>query len=79
MSNSRERVVIRYLDGTEAQVGDTVLIDEKQRGVVREVIDTTEKMQAWDLDEFGLMFEGVFYSERFLHEYPAELVSRAVA
>jgi hypothetical protein len=79
MSNSKERVVIRYSDGTEAQVGDTVLIDEKQRGVVREVVDTAEKMQTWALDEFGLMFDGVFYPERFLHEYPVELVSRVVA
>ena len=79
MNNSQERVVIRYSDGSEAQVGDTVLIDEKQRGVVREVVDTPEKMKGWALDEFGLMFDGVFYPERFLHEYPVELVSRAVA
>ena len=79
MSNSEERVVIRYWDGTEAQVGDTVVIDEKQRGVVREVVDTPEKMKAWALDEYGLMFDGVFYPERFLREYPVDLVSRAVA
>jgi hypothetical protein len=79
MRNSKERVVIRYSDGTEAQVGDTVLIDEKQQGVVREIIDTPEKMKIWALDEFGLMFDGVFYPERFLHEYPVELVSRATA
>ena len=79
MSNSEERVVIRYWDGTEAQVGDTVVIDEKQRGVVREVVDTPEKMKAWALDEYGLMFDGVFYPERFLREFPVDLVSRAVA
>ena len=33
MSESKERVVIRYSDGTEAQVGDTVLIDETERGL----------------------------------------------
>lgn len=78
MSDSQQRVVIRYWDGTEAQVGDTVIIDETQRGVVREVIDTPEKMQSWALDEYGLMFDGVFYPERFLREYPVDLVSRAV-
>ena len=79
MSNSEQRIVIRYWDGTEAQVGDTVIIDEQQRGVVREVVDTPEKMKAWALDEYGLMFDGVFYPERFLREYPVDLVSRAVA
>jgi hypothetical protein len=79
MSNSKERVVIRYSDGTEAQVGDTVLIDEKQRGVVREVVDTPEKMESWALDEFGLMFDGLFLPQRFLHEYPVELISRVAA
>ena len=74
-----ERVIIRYEDGTEARVGDVVVIDETQRGVVREVVDTPEKMKTWALDEFGLMFDGVFYPERFLHEYPVELVSRTVA
>jgi hypothetical protein len=74
-----ERAIIRYWDGTEARVGDTVLIDEKQRGVVRDVIDTMEKRTSLALDEYGLMFEGVFYPERFLREYPVELISRAVA
>ena len=79
MSDSQQRVVIRYWDGTEAKVGDTVLIDETQRGVVCEVIDTPEKMKAWALDEYGLMFDGVFYPERFLREFPVDLVSRPVA
>ena len=79
MSDSEERVVIRYCDGTEAMVGDTVIIDESQRGVVRHVIDTQDKMRRWGLDEYGLMFEGVFYPERFLREYPVDLVSRAAA
>jgi len=79
MSDSQQRVVIRYWDGTEAKVGDTVVIDERQRGVVREVVDTPEKMQMWALDEYGLMFDGVFYPERFLREFPINLVSRAVA
>jgi len=74
-----ERVIIRYWDGTEAQVGDVVRIDETQQGVVREVVDTPEKMKSRALDEYGLMFDGVFYPERFLREYPVELVSRPVA
>jgi len=74
-----ERVIIRYWDGTEARVGDTVLIDEEQRGVVRDVIDTPEKKKHWNLDEYGLMFDRVFYPERFLREYPVDLISRAVA
>jgi hypothetical protein len=79
MSNSEERVILRYWNGTEAQVGDTVIIDETQQGVVCEVIDTPDKMKAWALDEYGLMFDGVYYPERFLREYPVELVSRATA
>jgi hypothetical protein len=79
MSDTKERVVIRYSDGTEAQVGDTVIIDETQRGIVRDVVDTQEKMKKWGLDEFGLMFDGVFYPERFLREFPVDLVSRAAA
>ena len=79
MSEPRERVVIRYSDGTEARVGDMVMIDETQRGVVRDVVDTPEKLRHWDLDEYGLMFDGVFYPERFLREYPVDLVSRAAA
>lgn len=79
MGEPRQRVVIRYSDGTEAQVGDTVTIDETQRGVVLDVVDTREKLRHWDLDEYGLMFDGVFYPERFLREYPVDLVSRAAA
>ena len=70
------RVVIQYSDGTEAQAGDIVLIDETQQGVVRVVVDTPQKMKIWGLTEFGLMFDGVFYPERFLREFPVELVSR---
>lgn len=77
MSHSDEPVVIRYWDGRQAVVGDTVIIDDTQRGVVREVVDTQEKMRRWGLDEYGLMFDRVFYPERFLHEYPVDLVSRA--
>jgi hypothetical protein len=74
-----ERVIIRYWDGTEAQVGDTVVIDEREQGVVRDVVDTQEKMGRWGVGEYGLMFDRVFYPERFLREYPVDLVSRAVA
>jgi hypothetical protein len=70
-------MIIRYWEGEEARVGDTVLIDGRQRGVVREVVDTREKMMQWGLDEFGLMFEGVFYPQRFLREFPIDLISRA--
>jgi hypothetical protein len=56
-----------------------VLIDETLQGLVREVIDTPQKRKRWDLDEYGLMFDGVFYRERFLREYPVDLISRAVA
>ena len=76
--NIQERVIILYWDGTEARIGDIVVIDETQRGVVRDVVDTLEGMKRWGLDEYGLMFDGVFYPERFLREYPVELVSRAV-
>ena len=72
-------LIIRYSDGTEAKVGDTVLIDEKQQGVVLEIVDTKEKMKRWDLNEYGLMFDRVFYPERFLREYPVDIISRAVA
>ena len=76
--NIQERVIIRYSDGTEARIGDTVVIDEIQRGIVRDVVDTVEVMKLWGLDEYGLMFDGVFYPERFLREYPVDLVSRAL-
>ena len=81
MSNSTDRVVIRYWDGTEAQIGDTVLlVDEKnQRGVVRDVVDTPEKMRDWALDEFGLMVGCLFLPERYLRDFPVELISRAAA
>jgi hypothetical protein len=79
MSNSQVRVVIQYSDGTEAQAGDIVLIDETQQGVVRVVVDTPQKMKIWGLTEFGLMFDRVFYPERFLLEYPLEHVARALA
>jgi len=79
MSNPEERVVIRYWDGTEAQVGDSVIIDEREQGVVRDVVDTQEKMSRWAVSEYGLMFDRVFYPVRFLREYPVDLVSRAVA
>jgi len=50
-----------------------VTIDEREQGVVRDVIDTPEKMRRWGLDEYGLMFERVFYPERFFREYPVDL------
>ena len=78
MSDSGERVVIRYWDRTEARVGDTVNIDATQQGIVRDVVDTQEKLRTWGLDEFGLMFDRVFYPERCSREFPIELVSRAV-
>jgi hypothetical protein len=77
--NIPERVIIRYWDGTEAKAGDVALVDETQRAVVLDVIDTPEKMKSWALDEFGLMFDGVFYPESFLREFPIDLVSRPVA
>ena len=74
-----ESVTIRYWDGQEARVGDLVRIDEIQEGVVRELIDTLEKQAAWSLDEFGLMFDGVFYPVRFMREFPIELITRGEA
>jgi hypothetical protein len=74
-----DRVIICYSDGTEAQVGDTVLVDEDWRGVVRDVVDTKDKLTSWNLDEYGLMVDQRFLPERFLHDYPVDLVSRPVA
>jgi hypothetical protein len=79
MNNSEQQVIIRYWSGAAAHVGDIVVIDETQRSVVREVVETPEKMRALALDEYGLMFDGVFYPERFLREYCVDLVSRAGA
>lgn len=79
MSTHAERAIIRYWDGSEAQNGDTVLVDEDWQGVVREVVDTRDKRNSWGLDEFGLMLDQAFLPERFLRDYPVELISRAAA
>ena len=76
MDNSREIVVIRYFDGTVAQLGDTVLVDEEWQGVVRDVVDTKDKMANWGLTEYGLMVDQRFLPERFLREFPVDLVLR---
>lgn len=79
MDNSKETVVIRYFDGTAAQLGDTVLVDEDWQGVVRDIVDTKEKMVNWNLAEYGLMVDQRFLPERFLREFPVDLVSRKEA
>lgn len=53
MSDRTQQIVIRYWDGTEAQVGDTVIIDETQSGIVRDVVNNEEKMGKWGLMSSG--------------------------
>ena len=84
MNDSTDRVVLRYWDKTESQIGDTVRVDEDWQGVVTDLVDTPEKMKAWALDEYGFFVVETggarfFLPERFLHEYPVDLVSRPVA
>ena len=51
-------VQIKYPDGTEAKIGDAVLLAHgAHTGTVQDVVDTVEKQNLWGLSEFGLMID----------------------
>ena len=80
-----ERRMIKYFDGTEARVGDRVILSHNaDNGVVSDVVDSLEKADAWNLEETGLMIESIatgltFYPEHSLDEDEIRFVSRVAA
>ena len=53
--------MIAYPDGTEARVGDTVSLAHGARtGTVTNVIQSVAEMDAWNLDEPGLMIDTTY-------------------
>jgi len=77
--------MIRYPDGTEAQVRDRVRIDHGARmAFVHAVIETDDQRRSWGLDEPGLMLDGpdyglVFWPVHSLVTDEIEYVSRESA
>jgi hypothetical protein len=76
--------MIKYTDGTEARVGDSVrLTHDTDSGTVTAVLDSVELADSWNLDEIGLMIDCAatgltFYPARFSDE-DIRFVSRSVA
>jgi hypothetical protein len=76
--------MIKYPDGTEARVGDTVsLSHETDRGVVRHVLDSIEFAKLWNPPEIGLMVDSTasgltFYPIHSLDRDEIRFVSRVV-
>ena len=59
--------MIVYPDGTEARVGDTVaLAHGAHRGTVRQIIESAADIDAWNLDEPGLLID-TFYGGFVFH------------
>lgn len=77
--------MIKYPDGTEARVGDSVsLSHDTDRGVVRHVLDSAELAESWNLAEIGLMIESTatgltFYSIHSLDRGEIRFISRVAA
>jgi hypothetical protein len=74
--------MIAYPDGNDARVGDEVrLAHGEHKGIVQQVIESAEEIEAWGLDAPGLMVDTsygglVFYPKRSLKE-EIVFVSRA--
>jgi hypothetical protein len=51
-----EQTEVRYATGEVAEVGDRV-INDVWESIVDDVIDTSQRMAFWGLDEPGLMLE----------------------
>lgn len=77
--------MITYPDGTEAQVGDSVLLDHgAHQGVIHSVVQTAAERQSWNVDDAGLMIESphygmVFFPVHSLVRDEISFVSRVVA
>jgi hypothetical protein len=77
--------MIKYPDGSEVCVGDAVALhDRTHTGTVRHIIDSAADIDAWNLDEAGLMIDTsygglVFFSKHSLTRDEIEFISRAGA
>lgn len=77
--------MIAYPDGTEARIGDTVrLAHGAHTGVVRHVLESAADIDAWNLDEPGLMIDTsyggfVFYAQHSLTNDEILFASRGPA
>lgn len=75
--------MIAYPDGTEARVGDSVVLALRAHtGTVRHVIESAAEMEPWNVDEPGLMIDTsyaglVFHPNEHLTIDEIEFVSRA--
>jgi hypothetical protein len=76
--------MIKYPDGTEARVGDSVsLSHDADRGVVRHVLNSVEQAKSWNLEEIGLMIDSIatgmtFYPIHSLDRDEIRFISRSV-
>lgn len=77
--------MICYVDGTPAEVGDTVLIDNGERtGRVSVVIDDEALKLEWGVEVAGLMIESDYYGLLFapteeIREMECKLISRSAS
>jgi hypothetical protein len=77
--------MIKYPDGIEARVGDSVsLSHDTDRGVVRHILDSVELAKLWNLAEIGLMIDSTatgltFYPIYSLDRDEIRFISRVVA
>jgi len=75
--------MFKYPDGSEVQVGDSVLLENgRTPGVIELIITTHEEMRSINVEEPGLMlksppFGRVYLPTWSLEEDPIQLVSRA--
>ena len=76
--------MIKYEDGSEIMVGDSVLLEHgRTPGTVELVVTTAEEMKAINVEEPGAMlksppFGRVYLPQWSLREIPLRLVSRAL-
>jgi hypothetical protein len=76
--------MIKYPDGTEACVGDSVsLSHDTDRGMVRHILDSVEQAKSWNLEEVGLMIDSIatgmtFYPIHSLDRDEIRFISRSV-
>ena len=77
--------MILYPDGSEVRVGDAVSLHHRTyTGIVRHIIDSPAVIDAWNLEEAGLMIDTsygglVFHPKHSLTDDEIVFTSRAVA
>jgi hypothetical protein len=65
--------MIAYPDGTEAQLGDSVLLDHGAHdGMIHAVIENTAERENWNVQVPGLMVESPYYGMVFLPVHTLE-------